>query len=263
MRYFFHIGYDGTHYGGWQWQVDVESVQGKIEEVLKNVFKKDIVVYGCGRTDSGVHASQYFFHIDIDEAIDFDFKFRMNKNLPDDISVWDILEMKDNQHARFDAISRTYDYFIHFNKDPILKKYSSYYDYKSLNTEAMRTAASLLMKYDDFRSICRQPDLHNHTICKVTYAHLYVDELNERMRFTITANRFLRGMVRLCVSFLLQIGRGQMSLEEFEFMLSNQIVRPVNRISHPNGLYLSKVEYPYLSIPSRTDLCYFLKTGLE
>ena len=76
LRYFFHIGYDGTNYGGWQWQVDVDSVQGQIEYFLKKVFKKKIVVYGCGRTDSGVHASQYFFHVDIDETIDFDFKFR-------------------------------------------------------------------------------------------------------------------------------------------------------------------------------------------
>ena len=97
MRYFLHIGYDGTNYSGWQSQADAPSVQQTIEEVLSQIFKKEIPIHGCGRTDSGVHASQYILHINLYEDFDFDLKFRMNKNLPDDISVFDVLEMKDGQ----------------------------------------------------------------------------------------------------------------------------------------------------------------------
>ena len=128
MIYFLHIAYDGSQYRGWQYQPDVTSVQEVIEEKMKKIFKKNITVFGCGRTDAEVHASQYILHIELSEPLDFDLKFRLNKNLPDDISVYDVLPMQDDQHARYDAISRSYDYYIHLYKDPLLSKYSSYYD---------------------------------------------------------------------------------------------------------------------------------------
>jgi tRNA pseudouridine38-40 synthase len=262
MTYFFHIGFDGGRYKGWQFQPNLRTVQGAIEDTLQQIFKKEIRVEGCGRTDAGVHASQYVLHIQLEEDFDFDLKFRLNKNLPDDIVVYDILEMKNKQHARFDAISRTYDYFIHLKKDPFLKKYSSFYEFKNLDFEAMKKAAELFMKYDDFKSICKQPDLYNHTRCNVTHAKLYVDEKQERLRFTITANRFLRGMIRLCVYFLLEVGRGRMTLEEFEDRFGNR-KDGFKRSAYPDGLFLSKVEYPYLKMENESELFHFLKTGLE
>ncbi len=262
MNYFLHLGYDGTRYSGWQFQPNTRSVQGTIEDILKEMFKTKIHVSGCGRTDAGVHASQYIANIHIPKPFDFDLKFRLNKRLPDDIVVFDILEMGDRQHARFDATSRTYDYFIHLKKDPFLKRHSSFYDLGNLDFAAMKKAAKLFEKYDDFRAVCLQPLLYKSTRCQVTHAELFVDKKQERLRFTITANRFLRGMVRLCVYFLLEIGKGEMTIEEFEHRLSNQL-DGVKKSAFPDGLYLSKIEYPYLMLENRNDFFQFLKIGLQ
>jgi tRNA pseudouridine38-40 synthase len=261
MIYFLHIAYDGSPYRGWQYQPDVISVQEVIEEKMKKIFKKDITVYGCGRTDAEVHASQYMLHIELSAPLDFDLKFRLNKNLPDDIAVYDVLPMQDGQHARYDAISRSYDYYIHLYKDPLLSKYSSYYE-ESLDFEAMQKAAAILPLYGDFKAVCKQPHLYKHTRCKVTEAKLFIDEEQQRLRFTITADRFLRGMVRLTVAFLIKIGTGKMTFEEFEHILANQIEVPEKSSALPNGLYLSRVEYPYLKITPRTAFCGLLKVGL-
>lgn len=262
MTYFFHIGFEGSRYQGWQFQPNIRTVQGTIEDTLKEVLKKEIRVEGCGRTDAGVHASQYILHIQLEQNFDFDLKFRLNKRLPDDIVVYDILEMKDQQHVRFDATSRTYDYFIHLEKNPFLRRYSSLYEFEDLDYEAMKKATALFMKYDDFKAICKQPLLYNHTRCKVTQAKFYVDKKQGRLRFTITANRFLRGMVRLCVYFLLEVGRGKMSVEEFEDRFANRksgFIRP----AFPNGLFLSKIEYPYLNLENQSGIFRLLKIGLE
>jgi len=270
MRYFLHIAYDGTKYCGWQRQADVMSVQEVLEKTLLRIFKKEVSVWGCGRTDSGVHASQYMLHINLYEDFDFDLKFRLNKNLPDDIAVHDVIPIEQclprrgaGRHARFDATSRTYDYFINFYKDPFLRNNCSEYDNQELDIPSMQKAVALFTKYDDFKSICRQAHLYNHTICKVTNAQLFFSEDKKRMRFTITANRFLRGMVRLCVAFLLEIGRGDMSYEDFEEMFTNQVVSSLSHTALPNGLYLSKVNYPYLDIPEFPSICSSLREGLE
>lgn len=262
MIYFLHIGFDGKRYKGWQFQPNIRTVQGTIETSLQQILKKEIRVEGCGRTDAGVHASQYVFSIHLDDSFDFDLKFRMNKSLPDDIVVYDIIKMQDKKHARYDAISRTYDYFIHLKKNPFLRKYSSLYEYDSLDFETMKKAAKLFMKYEDFRAICKQPDLYDHTRCKVTHAALMVDQKRERLRFTITANRFLRGMIRLCIYFLLEVGRGKMTLDEFEDRLAKQ-KDGFRKSAFPNGLFLSKIEYPYLKLENKSELFQFLKTGLE
>lgn len=263
MRYFLHIAYNGTNYCGWQRQADVSSVQEVLEQTLKKIFKKEVPVWGCGRTDSGVHASQYMLHINLYDDYDFDIKFRLNKNLPDDIAVHDVFRMKDGQHARFDAIERTYDYFINFYKDPFLRNNCSEYDYEELDIISMQKAVALFTEYNDFKAICRQAHLYDNTICKVTNAQLFISEDKKRLRFTITANRFLRGMVRLCVAYLLEIGRGEMSYEEFEEMFLNKIVSSLSHTALPNGLYLSKVNYPYLDIPELPSLCSSLRKGLE
>ena len=190
LRYFLHIGYDGTNYSGWQRQANAPSLQEVVEDKLEQIFKKRIDVWGCGRTDRGVHASQYVLHINVYEDFDFDLKFRLNKNLPKDIAVYDVIQMKDGQHARFDATSRTYDYFINFYKDPFLQKYCSEYEQEDLDFDAMHKAVTLFTKYNDFKSICKQADLYDNTICNVTNAQLYVSDDQQRVRFTITANRF-------------------------------------------------------------------------
>ncbi|MDH5475448.1 MAG: tRNA pseudouridine(38-40) synthase TruA [Cyclobacteriaceae bacterium] len=263
MIYFLHISYEGTNYRGWQWQPNVPSVQKEMEDNLKAIFKMEVPVYGCGRTDAGVHASQFMLHIDLPNPIDFDLKFRLNKNLPSDISVHNVLKMEEGQHARYDATSRTYDYFIHLFEDSILHKYSSYYQLDELNIEVMKKATALLPLYNDYKNFCKQPDQYKHTLCNITEAKLYVDVNQQRLRFVFTSDRFLRGMIRLCVSRLLKVGTGKITIEEFELLLANKLEHVEKDSALPNGLYLSKIEYPYLKMEPPPNFCDLLKVGLE
>lgn len=263
MKYFLHIGYNGGNYHGWQSQPNAVTVQGVIEEKLFAIFKTPITIHGCGRTDTGVHASQYFFNLTLKSEPDFDLKFRLNKHLPNDIAVYDIIPVEARQHARYDATARTYDYFIHLQKDPVLGQYSSYHELENLDFDSMQKAAELIPLYDNFEAVCKQPDLHNHTICHVTHAKLYVNTTQQRLRFSITANRFLRGMIRLLVAYIIKVGTGKLTLKDFEDMLSKQQHLADKKPAFANGLYLSGVRYPYIKVNPTTNICTFLKQGLQ
>ena len=253
MRYFFHIAYNGHIYSGWQRQPKVNSVQEVIETKLSQIFKTPLTINGCGRTDSGVHASQFFFHTDIEQEWDFDLKFRLNKVLPNNIAVFDIIKMDGKPHARFDAVQRKYDYFIHTYKDPFLSQLSSYYDFQNLKLDEMKRAISLLPKYKDYRAFCTTPDKNEHTICNVMDAQLFITPNGDQIRFHIASNRFLGKMIRIITGKLLKIGQGNMSFDEFENALITLEIPKLLEIAHPTGLYLSKVTYPYLNLPLRTE----------
>ena len=263
MRYFFHIAFHGTRYSGWQKHPGALSVQGVLEDALSKLLKEAVAIIGCGRTDAGVHASQYFFHTDIKREWDFDLFFRLNKILPDDIAVFEIIPMQGQTHARFDAIQRTYDYFIHSYKDPFLGKFSSFYPERNLDLEKMKVAVALLPLYKDYRGLCKGPDRVEHTLCYVSSAILFADANGDKLRFQISANRFLSKMVRIIVGRLLEIGRAQMSVDEFEhFLIAKQppkIIIP----AYPQGLYLSKVTYPYLDIPGQTIFSSILQGSMD
>ena len=266
MRYFIHLGFDGSNYKGWQRQKNtIKTVQEVIEQMLFKIFKKKVTVFGCGRTDAGVHASQYVIHIDLDETPVFDLKFRLNKNLPRGIAVFEIIEVKEQQHCRYDAVARTYDYFIHWKKDPVLFQHSSFYENLGLmlNFDLMKKAAALILKTKDFKAVCKQPNLHESTLCEIKKSELFVDEEQGRLRFSITSNRFLRGMIRYCIFFLLEIGKGKMTLEEFEQILNqkNTLVKKIP--AYPNGLFLSSIEYSFLELKNSHHLITMLKVGLE
>lgn len=264
MRYFIHLGFDGSNYSGWQKQKNtLNTVQEIMEQALSQLFKKEVTVYGCGRTDAGVHASQYVIHINLDEAPLFDLKFRLNKNLPDNIAVFEIIEVNEEQHSRYDATARSYDYFIHWKKDPALIRYSLLFDDLALDFGLMKKAAALILATKDFKALCKQPDLYKNTLCHITKCELFVDEEQGRLRFTITSNRFLRGMVRFCVFFLLKVGSGKLTLEEFEKILTLNHELKQKEPVLPNGLFLSKVEYPFLVLKDRHHLIRMLKVGLE
>lgn len=252
MRYFFHIGYHGTNYRGWQFQPGIVSVQQVLESTLSQVVKEECTIMGCGRTDAMVHASQYFFHTDIRREWDFDLLFRMNKNLPPDIAIFEILPMQDNQHARFDATQRTYDYLIHTYKDPFLSMHSALYLERNLDLDKMKQAAVLLTKYNDYKAFCKTPAEYEHTICNVSAARLYADSKGDKLRFQISANRFLGRMIRIIVGKLLEIGTGAMSVDAFEHHLISLETPRLIEPAYPQGLYLSKVTYPYLDIPARS-----------
>lgn len=231
--------------------------------MLSQIFKKRISVYGCGRTDAGVHASQYVFQINLDESPSFDLKFRMNKNLPDGIAVFEIIEVNEKQHCRHDAVSRTYDYFIHLNKNPVLFHVSSLYEDLDLDFAKMKEATALIFETKDFRALCKKPDLYDNTLCQISNCELFVNEEQGRLRFTITSNRFLRGMIRICIFFLLEVGTGKMTLEEFKQILNQEKEMKEKWPAHPNGLFLSKIEYPFLELDDSQNLVKMLSIGLE
>lgn len=263
MRYFFHIGYHGFHYHGWQRQVGDISVQEIIEDALSAIFQTTITIVGCGRTDAQVSASQYFFHTQFKNELDFDLKFRLNKVLPPDIAIFDIIPVETTQHARFDATKRTYDYFIHTYKNPFLSQTSSLYQLEHLDIEKMKEAASLFAKYTDYKFFCKSPDRHHSTICNITQAQLFINKQGDKIRFQITSNRFLKGMIRVIVGKLLDVGKGECSIEEIEKALKT--IEPLKLIkpAHPQGLFLSKVSYPFLDIPPRVDFSTILQNNVD
>lgn len=263
QRYFFHIGYCGTNYHGWQKQVKAISVQAIIENTLSKIIKSPVTIYGCGRTDTGVHASQYFFHADIKDKWDFDLLYRLNKSLPLDIAVFDIIPIEGCLHARFDATKRTYDYFIHTYKDPFLQNVSSLYLKTNLDLHKMKAAVALLSKYDDFRALCKSPDHHKNTICKVSSANLFYDTSGDRIRFQISSNRFLGSMIRIIVKKLLDIGNGELSVDEFESYLITKECAAKSKSAFPQGLYLSKVTYPFLDLEPRTQFSNILQHHVD
>lgn len=264
MRYFIHLAYEGSKYHGWQRQQNTsQTIQERIEKALFKLFKKKVIVFGCGRTDTGVHASQYVLHINLDEAPTFDLKFRLNLNLPSDIAVYDIVEVTDAQHAQYHASARTYDYFIHWKKDPALFRYSSFYEHKNVDFDVLRQAVALIRNTQNFKALCKQPDLYKNTWCKISASTLYVNESEGRLRFSITANRFLRGMVRYIVFFLLEVSTDAISLAEFADILTLKKQYIQKRPALPNGLFLSKVEYPFVEFDNKHQLIRMLKSGLE
>jgi len=263
LRYFFHIGYHGTNYCGWQKHPEALSVQQVLETNLSKLLKVPIYISGCGRTDAQVHASQFFFHVDIEQEWDFDLFFRLNKILPDDIAVFDIIPTEGLPHARFDTIQRSYDYFIHTYKDPFLSRFSSFYAERNLDLNKMKDAVALLPQYDDYRAFCKMPDRIDHTICHVSAASLFTDKDGDRIRFHISANRFLSKMIRIIVGRLLEIGKGEMSIDEFEHYLAEKITPQIIIPAYPQGLYLSKVTYPYLDLPVRSTFSGMMVDGVD
>lgn len=248
MRYFLHLAYRGNSYRGWQRQPKVRSVQEVLEKCLTKVVRQDITLIGCGRTDAEVHASDYYAHFDLDAELPAQFIYKVNLTLPNDIAVFKVFILEGNYHARYSATHRTYDYYIHTEKDPFRDKLSTYLfeDCSRWDRSAMQAAAAVLPKYSDFLSFCKVPDKHDSTICQLSHAQFYFDETPNSVRFQITANRFLRGMVRLIVGQLLDVGRARVTVEQFEQRVAQKERAEYFVSAPPQGLYLSKVIYPFL-----------------
>ncbi|MBX2876449.1 MAG: tRNA pseudouridine(38-40) synthase TruA [Saprospiraceae bacterium] len=248
LRYFFHCAYRGGKYHGWQRQPDVLGVQQVLEEALSKVLKRRIICLGCGRTDAGVHASQYFFHIDVEEALPPELVFILNKVLPNDISIFDIISVPKIHHAQFGATARTYHYFIHQIKDPFLQDISAQYPCQEWDIGLMREALAMLPKYTDFRAFCKTPDRHDSTICDIHSVAIQSYEEGQKMRLQFTAKGFLKGMIRLLVGSLIAIGKGEMTIANWEESLSTGVRPTVFKSAYPQGLYLSRIEYPFLTV---------------
>jgi tRNA pseudouridine38-40 synthase len=242
QRYFIQLAYKGTNYHGWQIQDNAPTIQAEINKALSILLNQTIETIGCGRTDTGVHASDYYAHFDCLEIKDIpQLIYKLNKFLSQDIAVYKILKVKNDANARFDAIERTYNYYITKRKDPFLTE-SAYYYYGNLNVIEMNKASEILLTYKDFEAFSKSNTQVNNYICHIFYAKW--TEKNEVLNFEITANRFLRNMVRAIVGTLLEVGKGTMNLEEFK-----QVIESKNRsnagFSVPaHALFLSNIKYP-------------------
>lgn len=251
IRYFFHAAYKGTQYHGWQKQPKASSVQETLQKALATVLKEPVSCIGCGRTDAGVHARQYFFHINVNQSLPADFLFIFNKVLPNDIAIFDILSPPSRGHAQLSATSRTYDYFVHSQKDPFLDELSSLYEVSHWDLQAMQKAVAVLPQYNDFRGFCKRPDKHDNTIRQLSLAQLFTNPTGDQLQFRFTSSGFLRGMIRLLVGNILAVGKGKLSLAEWEDCLRQAKSPRFFNLAHPEGLYLSKITYPFLDLPPK------------
>ena len=242
MRYFITLGYDGTDFHGWQIQPNGKSVQEELQKALSTLMRQPMEVVGAGRTDAGVHARQMVAHFDSDSAVDCQqLTYRLNRIVPRSMAVYKVEKVADDMHARFSAKRRTYRYFVHTRKDPFLRHYSYQLPY-SLDFNQMNKAACILLDYSDFGAFCKSHSDVKTTICKVTAAKWHQTAPDE-WYFEISADRFLRNMVRAVVGTLMDVGRGRLSLEEFRGVIEGRKRTAAGESMPGNALFLEKVEY--------------------
>lgn len=243
MRFFITLSYDGTRYHGWQVQPNGPSVQEKLQWALSTILRQDIQVTGAGRTDAGVHARMMVAHFDV-ETMDFelqDLTYKLNRLLPQDIAIQKMEPVSDEMHARFSATSRTYHYYIHTVKDPFLRAYSCELHYP-LDFQLMNEAAAILMTYEDFGAFCKAHADVKTTLCHITAAQWHQTSPSS-WYFEITANRFLRNMVRAIVGTLIDVGRGRLSLDDFRKVVEGKRRTEAGESMPANALFLEEVKY--------------------
>jgi tRNA pseudouridine38-40 synthase len=243
-RYFMHISYDGTDFHGWQRQLNSHSVQEEVEMALRKLLRQTRVVsVGCGRTDAGVHARQFFLHFNAEKPIeDLDgFFFRLNMMLPKNIGIYKVWQVDNLAHARFDAIERSYEYHLHQIRNPFIERYSTFFPWE-LDIEKMNEAAQLLLNYSDFAAFAKTGGGSRTTICDLRRAEWKSYE--ERMVFYITADRFLRNMVRAIVGTLLDVGRNRISNQEFIDIIEGKSRSSASDSAAGRGLHLTQIIYP-------------------
>lgn len=243
-RYFIRLSYQGTNYHGWQIQPNAISVQEVLCKAFSTILRENIEITGAGRTDTGVHATNFIAHIDsIKDNLHKDSKiiFKLNSILPKDIAIHSIKKVKNNAHARFDATSRTYHYFIHQAKDPFILETSTYIPFQ-LDIDKMNAAAELLFDYTDFTSFSKLHTDVKTNNCKVTKAIWTISD--KKLHFTITADRFLRNMVRAIVGTLIEIGKGKITINDFKNIIESKNRSNAGTSVPAQGLFLVQIDYP-------------------
>lgn len=251
QRYFIHLSYDGASYHGWQIQPNGNSVEETIEKALSTLLRQPIDIIGAGRTDTGVNASMMVAHFDADDGIVGDcnqLTYRLNRMLPRDIAIQRIEPVGNDMHARFSATSRTYHYYIHTVKNPFLRRYSWEVHYP-LDFHLMQNAAQTLLGEKDFKCFCKAGADVKTTICNVTSAHFeqvansFECKDGGQYVFIITANRFLRNMVRAIVGTLIDVGRGRLTINEFQEIVSSGTRSDAGESVPGHALFLSEIRY--------------------
>lgn len=246
-RFFITLSYDGTRYHGWQIQPNGDSVQQRLQEALSTLLRQPIEVVGAGRTDTGVHAKMMVAHFDWEgeeqeePLFHASLAYKLNKMLPADIAVQKVEPVADDMHARFSATSRTYHYFIHTCKDPFLSAFSWQVPYK-LDFARMNEAAKVLLQYNDFTSFSKVGTDVKTNLCDLKEAY-WEDIAPDRWRFTITANRFLRNMVRAIVGTLVEVGRGRISVEDVRRIIEAKDRCRAGESVPAKGLFLVDIKY--------------------
>jgi len=244
LRYFLELSYKGTHYHGWQYQPNAISVQEKINDGLSKLLRSTINIMGAGRTDAGVHATQMFAHFDVENEFDIDvILFKLNSYLPDDIYIKNIKPVADKAHARFDALSRSYEYRIYVGRNPFLLETTWQLYRKTLDIEKMNEAAALLLEYTNFKCFSRTRSDVKTFNCTVTAAYWQLNN-DQSLVFHISANRFLRNMVRAIVGTLIDVGLHKTSINEFKKIIESEDRSEAGFSVPARGLFLTKIEYP-------------------
>jgi tRNA pseudouridine38-40 synthase len=240
-RYFLELCYDGATFGGFQIQNNVDTIQGAVQAAMKTLYRADIELTGASRTDAGVHALQNFFHFDTDLPISQKNVYNLNAILPNTIVIKAIYQVPNKAHARFDATTRSYIYKMHTQKDPFLEGRSWYYPFP-LDINKLQEATQTLLSFTNYESFSKKNTSVNTFECSVSKAFWQVE--GPHIYFHISSNRFLRGMIRGLVGTLLQVGRGQISLEQWLDIVASHNEQRVDFSTPAYGLYLSAIEYP-------------------
>jgi tRNA pseudouridine38-40 synthase len=244
-RYFLKLSYKGTAYKGWQIQPNDTTVQGEINSALTKLNSmRPVNSMGCGRTDTGVHSSKFYAHFDFNKIEDIDnFKFKMNNMLPKDIVIHEVLKVNIDSHSRYDATSRTYNYYISRTKSPFTNETELLFP-NDLDIDKMNKACLILFNYIDFECFSKVKTDVKTFNCTITEANWVSTE--NGLKFTISANRFLRNMVRAIVGTMIQIGQGKKEVEDLNKIIESKDRNLAGQSVAPNGLFLSDVTYPYL-----------------
>jgi tRNA pseudouridine38-40 synthase len=254
LRYFIKLAYNGTNYHGWQSQPNASSVQETLGKAVSVVLNSEVSLMGAGRTDTGVHAKEMYAHFDFEKPFDTEnIVHKLNSYLPKDIVVYAIISVSDEAHARFDANKITYEYHINSFKDAFLQD-ESWYFYQSLDVDLMNKAAKLLFNYTDFQCFSKvNTDVNTFdcTIFEANWTRASAKEgankqENNKLVFTISANRFLRNMVRAIVGTLVNVGMHKISLADFEAIIKSKNREKAGFSVPAHGLFLTKIEYDYL-----------------
>jgi tRNA pseudouridine38-40 synthase len=241
LRYFIELSYNGKKYHGWQIQPDVISVQEKLNIAISTILQEEIQVVGAGRTDTGVHASQMFAHFDTTIELKDEIVFKLNSILPNDISVYKVFLVNDEKHVRFDATSRRYEYKIWLGRNPFLLDFSWQIHSQRPNVDLMNEAAKLLLEYEDFQCFSKVKTEVYTFNCDITEA--FWQQKENELTFYISANRFLRNMVRAIVGTLVDVGLGKVSKDDFKKIIESKNRSNAGLSVPAKGLFLTAIKY--------------------